>query len=386
MVNALTSYRTYVADASPSGDDQRQTILNAINAGMIVSVTSSDANLNDCIPFNTQLTKYEVDASNPYSGTASVNQAIDFSAMHPGGYSISFTPAITDYVASPILNLWYSWAKYYIENNPAHGQSSQTQPGSITVPDKGRSNELVFASAIPVGEIILVSGMQVTGPGIDGSLCTVLDVVKTSEGQTYHSVSLSVFVTSSVFGSYNFVAPQPIAGVDTKSNLTGQPIVNPFKLTFSGDDAVTALAFSQAVYQIMSAMSTIPLDDSQTPQPLQVLYNAIGCNVGQIPHIGQDNSSVPKDSLIAGEITNKVKSVLRGVPDFNTYPKWYPDPSVPRGGCPKGDCSFNVFNLDPFVWFVHKTLKMSGYGFSVDDDIADVGANNAKNLKIAIGV
>ncbi|HEY9662797.1 MAG TPA: hypothetical protein V6C65_30460, partial [Allocoleopsis sp.] len=136
------------------------------------------------------------------------------------------------------------------------------------------------------------------------------------------------------------------------------------------------------VYQIMSAMSTIPLDTSQTPQPLQILYNVIGCNVGQIPFIGQDSSSTQKDSLISGEITNKVKSVLRGVPDFKTDPEsfWYPDPSVPKGGC-----NFNVFNLDPFVWFVHKKLGLSGYGFSVDDDIADVGANKARNLKIAIG-
>lgn len=75
--------------------------------------------------------------------------------------------------------------------------------------------------------------------------------------------------------------------------------------------------------------------------------------------------------------------MLRDVPDFQTYPEtsWYPDPSVSTGGC-----NFNVYNLDPFVWCVHKKLKMSGYGFSVDNDIADVGANNAQNLKIAIGV
>lgn len=192
--------------------------------------------------------------------------------MHPGGYSISFTPAITDYVATPILNLWYSWAQYYIHNNPAHSQSSQTQTGSITVPDQGHSNELVFASAIPVSEIILVPGMQVTGPAINDNLCTVLDVVKTSDNQFYQAVSLSIFVTTTVSGSFTFVAPPPITGVDTKSNLTGQPIVNPFPLTFSGDEAVTALAFSQTVYQIMSAMSTIPLDGSLTPQPLQLLY------------------------------------------------------------------------------------------------------------------
>ena len=70
-----------------------------------------------------------------------------------------------------------------------------------------------------------------------------------------------------------------------------------------------------------------------------------------------------------------IKSVLRGVSDFTKYPDaiendkhvvWYPNPSLKRG---KQD--FNVFNLDPFVWFVHVKLGFSGYGFSVDDDTAD---------------
>src|SRR5581483_1115778 len=30
-----------------------------------------------------------------------------------------------------------------------------------------------------------------------------------------------------------------------------------------------------------------------------------------------------------------------------------------------------VFNLDPYVWFVHDVIKMSGYGFSIDDDVAN---------------
>src|SRR5262249_13453287 len=41
---------------------------------------------------------------------------------------------------------------------------------------------------------------------------------------------------------------------------------------------------------------------------------------------------------------------------------------------PKGGQQFNVYNIDPYVWFVHTVLGLSGYGFSVDDDTADVGA------------
>ena len=46
-----------------------------------------------------------------------------------------------------------------------------------------------------------------------------------------------------------------------------------------------------------------------------------------------------------------------------------PDPSTHTDGT-----DYNVFNLDPFVWFVHQKLGLSGYGFSFDDDVSDVGA------------
>ena len=58
---------------------------------------------------------------------------------------------------------------------------------------------------------------------------------------------------------------------------------------------------------------------------------------------------------------------------------WYPNPSLKRG---KQD--FNVFNLDPFVWFVHVKLGFSGYGFSVDDDTADVGAGGASQVQLTV--
>src|SRR5262249_998995 len=40
--------------------------------------------------------------------------------------------------------------------------------------------------------------------------------------------------------------------------------------------------------------------------------------------------------------------------------------------------------LDPFVWFVHQQLGLSGYGFSLDDDAADIGAVYASQLGVSI--
>ena len=42
-----------------------------------------------------------------------------------------------------------------------------------------------------------------------------------------------------------------------------------------------------------------------------------------------------------------------------------------------GGQDFNVFNLDPFIWFIHQQLGLSAYAFALDDDIGDVGAGDA---------
>ena len=53
-------------------------------------------------------------------------------------------------------------------------------------------------------------------------------------------------------------------------------------------------------------------------------------------------------------------------------------------GTVRRSAPFNVYNLDPFVWFVHVRLGFSGYGFSVDDDTADVGAGGATHLQLTV--
>jgi hypothetical protein len=114
-----------------------------------------------------------------------------------------------------------------------------------------------------------------------------------------------------------------------------------------------------------------------------VVYEAIGGNVGFLP------SNVNTLTAITSDVRDLGKSVLRGVPNFITYPDqhktdsqwqpdfWYPPPSTHTDGT-----DYNVFNLDPFVWFVHQKVGLSGYGFSFDDDVSDVGAGGASALTI----
>lgn len=350
------------ANAVPNGEEQQNTIVNSLIPPETLELICQG--YQNLIPEGTQIVKYEVVQNNSI-GTVTLKPATHL--ISGADYSVSFTRPVTDYVSSVMLSLWYSWAKYYIDHTQLG--SEQKYSGNLT-------SDRVLTFKNPVLGNTLVPGMKVTGNGIpddsDGSFCTIT-ALSLDDNKQIQSVTLSELVKIGSSDTYKFNGALPIAGFD-------HPLVQILNLSF--EDADTAMLFSQAVYQAMSAISTIPpdpKDPSPPPVPMRVLYNVIGCNVGQIPNIGQ-----PSDNRIGSEITDKIKSVLRGVPDFQKYPEstglWYPDPSASTGGC-----NFNVYNLDPFVWFVHQKLGLSGYGFSVDDDVADVGANNATNLAIAIG-
>ena len=76
--------------------------------------------------------------------------------------------------------------------------------------------------------------------------------------------------------------------------------------------------------------------------------------------------------ILVGDVRDVVKSILRGVWSFIAVPKqkdWYPDPATHTG-----EKDFNVFNIDPYVYFVHVVEQMDGYAFSVDDDVANPAA------------
>jgi hypothetical protein len=129
-----------------------------------------------------------------------------------------------------------------------------------------------------------------------------------------------------------------------------------------------ATQFAASVYEVMSTEYGALINQdlpNNLPLSMNVINTAIGGNLTTPPN---------KNDTLGAQIRDLIKSVLRGVYDFSAVPEsthqWYPDPSKPTGGQ-----NFNVYNLDPFVFFVHKTEKLSGYGFSLDDDAADVGSN-----------
>jgi hypothetical protein len=93
---------------------------------------------------------------------------------------------------------------------------------------------------------------------------------------------------------------------------------------------------------------------------------------------------LPGGKNLTGQVRDVVKSILRGVWNFTAVPEhsadgteqWYPNPSMATQGAKVHGtpAKFDLYNLDPYVWFVHDVQGLTGYAFSVDDDVANPSA------------
>jgi hypothetical protein len=307
-------------------------------------------------------------------------------------YAFLFNRETTDYVTTALVNLWYTWANYYADHVSSPAQVSNVAGQSLTTDDGQKTNRIKLTqSATSLG---LVPGMLVTGstatnspPGdfdpnsgivqlrADGTGATTIESIDPND-DTIINLSQAVG-TSQAGATYSFFKPSmtspAIQGFNQATLLTN---FTPTNNEVAGVPDV--LKFSRSAYQLISLMSQIPSEDQFAPISAQIVHNVIGGNITKAPLNGD-----------AGHVTevayrDKVKSLLRGVNEFTVQTdqlnQWYPDPSLPTAGQP-----FNAYNLDPFVWFVHKQMGLSGYGFSLDDDAADISGNFATKLGVAIG-
>jgi hypothetical protein len=278
---------------------------------------------------------------------------------------VFFNPA-TDPYATKLRNLWYSWAAYYQKLYQGFGP---VQYPSVVLSDTDNNkNDYRILSFGQVVHPELAVGMQVTGGGIT----RLTTIVKITMEKGVQKVYLSAPVPNHSKATFTFSKPQPIAFDD-------EATVIPLEFATLADKKFAA-EFAATVYEILSVFSTAPRQVPLLPGSMEVVGNSIGGNVGFLP------TAKPINYVnISADVRDLIKSALRGVPDFTKAPydnpdTWYPDPSTGTG-----NQGYNVFNLDPYVWFIHSKLKLSGYGFSFDDDTADVGANGATQLAVAIG-
>jgi len=143
----------------------------------------------------------------------------------------------------------------------------------------------------------------------------------------------------------------------------------PYTLSFNAAETTNAKLFAASVFAALAAEAGVnPLPESYLPYSMNLVSQVIQF-YAKLP--GYD---IPDTGpILVGDVRDVVKSILRGVYDFNKVPDqslWYPDPSTPPAGLTSGQ-KFNVYNLDPYVWFIHKVQGMSAYGFSVDDDVSN---------------
>lgn len=300
------------------------------------------------------------------------------------GSGYMFMRPVDDYAAEAMIRLWYGWANYYLAHWKDRKPDAPTTPLTVKASMDVRSATIRFS-----GSQALVPGMAVKGPGLDDAMtedgihqgqAVILKVA--SDGKS--AILSQVARTPSTDGTFSILPPNqnpliwmPKAGepgyppLDLKNFATNEPWRDPYE-------------FSQAVYLIMASMNQIGQknNDSQC----KFMQDIIGANMGYI--FDQPAKDSYDGQMVIAMIRDKIKSVLRGVSDFTKYPDiiesgthkyWYPDPAAKTA-----NQTFNVFNLDPFVWFVHVKLGFSGYGFSVDDDTADIGAGGANHLILTV--
>jgi hypothetical protein len=300
--------------------------------------------------------------------------------------AFTFTRPVDDYASDAMIRLWYSWAQYYLRHWKDKTPSAPTVPTRIAGSIKVMTATLIFNGAHPE----LVKGMAVTGPGLDNAMTEVDrhqgDAVILKIASDKKSVILSQVVnTASTNATFTFLPPKSLLWTPTAKIHPGYPLIGD-RFQFSGEPAWhDPYEFSQQVYLIMASMNQIGHKNNDSVS--KFMQDIVGANMGFI----FTNAAKKSDdaNMVTSMIRDMIKSVLRGVSDFTKYPdviddqgnhtSWYPDPKKPTG-----NQTFNVFNLDPFVWFVHVGLGFSGYGFSVDDDTADVGAGGASQLQLTV--
>jgi hypothetical protein len=300
--------------------------------------------------------------------------------------AFTFTRPVSDYASEAMIRLWYSWAQYYLAHWKDRTPTAPIAPTPITASIDTMSATLNFSTAHPE----LVEGMAVTGTGLDDAQTEVGvhqgDAVILEIASDKKSITLSqVANTTSTNATFVVHPPKALLWTPATASDPGYPLIgNQFQFT-AEQPWQNPYEFAQQVYLVMASMNQIghPNNDSVT----KFMQDIVGANMGFI----FTNAAKKTDDAqtVIAVIRDKIKSVLRGVSDFTKYPdvvddkgnhlSWYPNPATP-----KGNQAFNVFNLDPFVWFVHVKLGFSGYGFSVDDDTADVGAGGATQLQLTV--
>jgi len=185
-----------------------------------------------------------------------------------------------------------------------------------------------------------------------------------------------------------------LVGITGNTAANGGPTGDGTPSTGGSWSPANALQFAQTVYDTIQTMSLLVNPETVASRSASLLAYVIGGNTGSFvinqgfkPITGRD--TLLPDQRTALQLRDEIKSLLRGVYNFNAIPdqsQWYPNPATPTSNATLNGTAikFGIYNLDPYVWFVHDVLHNSSYGFSFDDDVANAQAASS-TLQIAVG-
>ncbi|MDR3633915.1 MAG: hypothetical protein P4L84_08930 [Isosphaeraceae bacterium] len=301
-----------------------------------------------------QVTSYHANSG----GTPYVTVKTAVPVTGPSGSVYAFTRSASDYAITDITNLWYSWAQYNVQQH--QNFPGETLQGTTTTStNKGQtfmSNLIQLTQSPTSPELQLFAGMTVSAPDLPAGTT----IVKVDGNDVY----LSRIPTDTVPQTHDFTFGKPLP-------LPYDPTyTTPYQLSFDQAATPKAQLFAASVYEAMAAVATASTPSPYLPDSMNLVSQVIGFNVLFPDH------ELPGGPQLVGNIRDVVKSILRGVYDFNAVPdqsQWYPPPASLTPGLLSGQ-QFNVYNLDPYVWFVHTVQHLNAYGFSLDDDISNPGA------------
>ncbi|WZO98625.1 hypothetical protein EP7_000205 [Isosphaeraceae bacterium EP7] len=320
--------------------------------------------------------KGDYPAGTTVTGVNLTNFTVTVSNSHTdkiSGGVYNFVRPVNDYAVSLITKLFYSWAHYYVTQF-ANFQPVTASASYSPVLPIGPTNEITLTS-VPAAPLKV--GMTVSGPGLlpGTTILTIVDSNNNpigSAGAVGDQISLSLVPSGLPTGTSSFTFGKPTDIPYTNYSSTNFSF-SPYAFSFTTPAAQQqALLFASSVYAAMSAEAGA-LQPSPLPPPAQL----VGQVIQFYANLPTDGS--PGGKYLTGQVRDVVKSILRGVWNFVAIPdqsSWYANPGVstPNAMVDGKPATFGIYNLDPYVWFVHDVVNMAGYAFSVDDDVANPAA------------
>ncbi len=318
------------------------------------------------------------------TGVSVTNLTVTVSNSHDNrvdGGVYNFVRPVNDYASTDITKLFYSWANYYVSQFANFQDESANATYSPVTKQGPNGNQVVTNQIVltSVPAVPLAVGMVVTNdtktllPGT-----TILTITDANDNPIPFAnaigdkIFLSLVPPNLATGESKFDFSKPTALPYTtysSPNFSFTPYTFNFTTTAAQQQA---LEFAGSVYAAMSAEAGA-LQPSPLPPPAQL----VGQVIQFYANLPTDNSTGGK--FVTGQVRDLVKSILRGVWNFIAIPdqsQWYPNPGTATQNVTVDGktAAFGIYNLDPYVWFVHDILNMAGYAFSVDDDVANPAA------------